>query len=119
MRSRKPTFNDVVTSLAARNRRCLLKKAREANRLAKEVHTRSRARLYRVKANSLLALIEMFPKQTRISLDHREPNMIVVSVKEYRRNASLHMPKASLLNHIATDIHFKGPVRCLDIPRSG
>ncbi len=47
----------------------------------------------------------------------REPDMIVVSVKEYRRNASLHMPKASLLNHIATDIHFKGPVGCLAAPR--
>jgi hypothetical protein len=79
MKQRK-TFNRLLQESAFENRRTLMKKARDANRIAKAVRGANRRRSYDVKVKALKALATKFAADVKIFSDKQTPNMVVVSV---------------------------------------
>ena len=92
----RKTFNDVLNQTAAANRESLMRKARNANQLAKITKGISRRRFYRVKHDALKSLVHKFNADTSVRLDLNAPKMLVVTVDDAR--FGLHAPQVLFPN---------------------
>ena len=103
---RKQTFDQVLNQVAAANREKLMRRAQDANRLAKVTKGRTKYRFYGVKHNALRSLINKFEVDASIQFDPNTPKMLVVAVKSAK--FGLHVPQAILANgYVRSDVHWK------------
>ena len=88
------TFRGILEEVAPKNARKLMQRAQAANRLAKSLRGRSRARAYAVKTRAVRRLAKRFPNRVRIVVDITTPGFVLVRVPQV--NFGLHVP-ANLL----------------------
>lgn len=89
-RGRRTTFGGILSNVRAENSRRLMARAAIANRLAKSIGGRARARAYSVKHSALLRLSQRFPNEVTIHSDPYTPGFVVVIVQSCR--FGLHAP---------------------------
>ena len=87
---KKQTFSQMLTSLETPNSERLMRRARRANRIAKNVRGRSRRNAYSVKSRALSSLVNHLPGQTNIRKDIILTDMVVVELKGSQ--SGLHFP---------------------------
>ena len=93
MKQRKPTFNKIVTAAEKSNSETLMKKARLANRLAKQSRGVQRKTAYAVKSNALQSLVRKMPNLLDVRKDIILTDFVVVELKN--TNVGLHFPIAN------------------------
>jgi hypothetical protein len=84
------TFEEILAREAGPNAARMMKRARMANRLAKALQGRPRAKAYSIKNNTLLALFRTFPDTVRVMKDPAEPNFVVLALRS--SGLGLHAP---------------------------
>lgn len=91
-RQTRNTFKEILKQTAETNLKCLMTKARTANRIAKSVETgAARKSAYRVKTNALWFLKQSFPERVAVQSDEQYGEVFVlITVKETR--FGLHAP---------------------------
>jgi hypothetical protein len=86
---------EIVNGLEEKHAATLMDRARAANRLAKQLHGRSRRNAYSVKHRALTGLVRKFPDRTYIREDFRLPSFRVVGLSA--SNSGLHVPASLVL----------------------
>lgn len=94
MKNKKPTFNEILKETGRTNSKCLMAKARLANRLAKISRGRNRRNAYSVKAKVLKFLVEKMPNKVSIRQDIKLTEFVVVELKNTQ--SGLHTPITNL-----------------------
>jgi hypothetical protein len=90
MSKRKLTFNQILSSVEAENSEKLMKKARQANRLAKMSRGLQKQKVYAIKSGALCSLVRKMPTRVEIRKDIILTDFVVVELKN--KNAGLHFP---------------------------
>ena len=88
------TFRQLLDRVAQQNAAAIMARARTANRLAKTLEGRPRAKAYSVKNDALQALFRTFPDDVRIMRDPAEPNFVVLVLRS--SGLGLHAPATQL-----------------------
>lgn len=91
MSRNKRTFKQILTHLERANRNTLMRRAHEANRVAKTIHGKPKQRTYDIKIRALKALVTKFDREILIREDTRTPDMVLVAVMNTR--FGLHAPR--------------------------
>ena len=90
MPQRKLTFNQILNGLEKSNSEKLMKRARQANRLAKRSRGHKRQLAYQVKSKALVSLVKSLPNQVEIRRDIILTDFVVVELKNTQ--SGLHLP---------------------------
>src|SRR5262249_42902477 len=88
--SRQFTFRQILERVAEQNAAAMMARARTANRVAKALQGRPRAKAYSVKHDALLALFRTFPDNVRVISDPAEPNFVLLALRS--SGVGLHAP---------------------------
>jgi hypothetical protein len=78
-RQGRTVFRDIVAQSASENAGKIMRKARMANRLAKQLEGRAKMKAYQVKHIALVALASRFPAEVAVSYDPHAPELVIVS----------------------------------------
>lgn len=95
MKPRKKTFNEILSNSREGNCELLMRKARTANRIAKQSLPRSKRNAYGVKHGALTTIISKMKGKVDVTKDFRNDELVVVTLRSERYG--LHLPARELL----------------------
>lgn len=94
MKTRKRTFNEILSTTKEDNCERLMQKARTANRIAKQTRPRSRRNAYGVKHGALTTICKKMRGKVEVKKDFRNDELVVVTLRSERYG--LHLPVSEL-----------------------